>query len=84
MGRDGHRAAQERDDKLGFCFAFASSLNSRKDFDSSFLHSLHIRGEILQPLILWASRATWVMGLDVKGNRRLGLFPDSRTPPTVG
>lgn len=52
MGRDGHRAAQERDDKLGFCFALASSLNSRKDFDSSFLHSLHIRGEILQPLIL--------------------------------
>lgn len=46
MGRDGHRAAQEKDNKLGFCFALASSLNSRKDFDSFFLHSLHTRGGI--------------------------------------
>lgn len=49
MGRDGHRAARERNDEFGFCLALESSLNFRKDFDNCFLPSLHTRGGVLQP-----------------------------------
>lgn len=81
MGRDGHRAARQRNDDLGFCFTLEPSLNVREEFDDSLFPSLHTKGDIVQLLVWRVSWAARVMGLEAKGPDSLGPHQLYDAPP---